>query len=161
MLKITINKHDLFRVAFIGWIVLLVAGCNQIITSNTPSAIATETQAIPISPTEGEHQMTPSLQTPADAGLQGLIDKATADLAQRLSVSATEIILIEATSVVWPDASLGCPQEGMAYAQVLTPGYLIRLEFGNQEFEYHASRGTEVIYCENPTPPVPGTPPDI
>lgn len=105
--------------------------------------------------------MTPSLPAPADAGLQRLIETAKEDLAQRLAISAKEIILLEATSVVWPDASLGCPQEGMAYAQVLTPGYLIRLEFGNQEFEYHANKGTYIIYCENPTPPVPGTPADI
>lgn len=103
--------------------------------------------------------MTPSL--PADAALQNLIDKAIVDLAQRLSISANEIVLLEATSVVWPDGSLGCPQEGMVYAQVLTPGYLIRLRSGVQEFEYHASRDTTVIYCENPTPPVPGTPSDV
>jgi hypothetical protein len=77
-----------------------------------------------------------------------------------LSILAAEISLLEATAVVWPDASLGCPQEGMVYAQVLTPGYLIRLQSGNQEFEYHASRGTTIIYCENPSPPVPGTPTD-
>ena len=103
--------------------------------------------------------MTPTL--PAEAGLQFLIDKSMADLAQRLAVSINEIILLEATSVVWLDSSLGCPQEGMAYAQVLTPGYLIRLRSGDQEFEYHASRGTEVVYCENPMPPVEGTPGDV
>ncbi len=102
--------------------------------------------------------MTPSLSIPADAGLQNLIDKAITDLAQRLSISVNEIILLEAISVTWPDASLGCPQEGMEYAQVLTPGYLIRLKSGDQTFEYHASQGTTIIHCENPMPPVPGTP---
>lgn len=105
--------------------------------------------------------MTPSLTIPADAGLQNLIDKAVADLAQRLSIPAAQIKLVEAAPVVWPDSSLGCPQKGMVYAQVLTPGYLIRLKASNQEFEYHASKGTYVIYCENPNPPVPGTPADI
>jgi hypothetical protein len=105
--------------------------------------------------------MSPSLPTSADSGLQDLIDKAIADLAQRLAVPVNEIVLLEATSVVWPDASLGCPQEGMLYAQVLTPGYLIRLESGNHEFEYHASKRTYMIYCENPTPPIPGTSADI
>lgn len=95
-----------------------------------------------------------------EAGMQNLIDKAIADLAQRLAVPRNEIDLLEATSVVWPDGSLGCPQEGMLYAQVLTPGYLIRLQWGEQEFEYHASRGTTVIFCENPNLPVPGTPAD-
>ena len=105
--------------------------------------------------------MTPSLPTPANPSLQNLIDRAVADLAQRLFVPAAQIQLVEASPVVWPDSSLGCPQEGMVYAQVLTPGYLIRLNANNTEYEYHASRGTEVIFCENPSPPVQGTPGDI
>ena len=105
--------------------------------------------------------MTPFPPPPADAGMQSLIKKAKADLARRLAISTDEIVLLQAESVTWPDASMGCPQEGMGYAQVLTPGYLIRLASGGQEFEYHASRGTEVVYCENPMPPVEGTPGDV
>ena len=111
--------------------------------------------------TAGPRIESPSTSIPTEASMQNLINKAMADLAQRLAVSLNEIVLLEATSVVWPDASLGCPQEGMEYAQVLTPGYLFRLKSGDQEFEYHASRGTSIVYCENPTPPVPGTPPDV
>ena len=105
--------------------------------------------------------MTPTLPTPDDPRLQNLIEIARQDLSQRISVPADDFILLEATSVTWPDASLGCPQEGMQYAQVLTPGYLIRLKAGEQEYEYHASREAYIILCENPTPPVPGTPGDI
>jgi hypothetical protein len=105
--------------------------------------------------------MTPSTSPPAASGKQNLIAKAREDLAQRLSISISRIILVEAKEVVWPDSSLGCPQPGMAYAQVLTPGYLIVLSAGDIEYEYHASRGAEVIYCENPNPPVPGTPDDV
>ena len=104
--------------------------------------------------------MTPSLPTATDAHLQSLIEEAKANLMQRLNIPEGQIIVVEATSVTWPDGSLGCPQEGMAYAQVLTPGYLIRLQAGDRGFEYHASRGTRVIFCENPTPPVPGIPAD-
>jgi hypothetical protein len=108
-------------------------------------------------PSEGDSTMTPTPPT-TGAGLESLIETAKADLAQRLSISVDDIVVLEATSVTWPDASLGCPQEGMAYAQVLTPGYLIRLQVQEQEFEYHASKGTTVVYCENPMPPVAGTP---
>ncbi len=102
--------------------------------------------------------MTPSPSTPTASGLQNLIEKAKENLAQRLSISVTQISLVEATEVVWPDSSLGCPQEGMAYAQVLTPGYLILLEYSGTTFEYHASKGNYVITCVNPSPPFPGTP---
>jgi hypothetical protein len=99
-------------------------------------------------------------QTPPFSNLERLIVKAKEDLAKQLSIEIIEISLVAAREVVWPDASLGCPQPGMAYAEVLTPGYLILLKSKNIEYEYHASRGTEVIYCENPMPPVEGTPID-
>ncbi|HET6596256.1 MAG TPA: hypothetical protein VFG81_11565 [Anaerolineales bacterium] len=100
--------------------------------------------------------MTPTV--PANAGLQALIDKAVADLAQRLTVSTNEIALLEAKSVTWPDSSLGCPQKDMVYTQVLTPGYLILLEHDGTTYEYHASSGNTVTTCVNPSPPVPGSP---
>jgi hypothetical protein len=102
--------------------------------------------------------MTSSLPPPTISGLQKLIEAAKEDLAQRLSVSVSQINLVDAQEVVWPDSSLGCPKEGMAYAQVLTPGYLILLQSGDHEFEYHASKGTFITYCENPSPPIAGTP---
>ena len=94
------------------------------------------------------------------SGLENLVETAKADLTQRLSLPVDQISLVEAEAVVWPDASLGCPQPGMAYADVLTPGYRIILMAQDNAYEYHASRGTEVFHCENPSPPVPGTPGD-
>ncbi|HSL30220.1 MAG TPA: hypothetical protein VK900_13560 [Anaerolineales bacterium] len=105
--------------------------------------------------------MTPSQDTPLAPGLQSLIETAEADLAGRLGILGDDIVIVEAITVTWPDASLGCPQEGIGYAQVLTPGYLIRLGVGDREYEYHANRETYVIYCENPLPPLPGDPPDV
>jgi hypothetical protein len=109
--------------------------------------------SVPITPTGEETQMTPSLPTPADAGLQTLIENAKADLAQRLSISITQINLVEATETEWSDSSLGCPQPGMNYLQVITPGYLILLEVNAQIYEYHSHRDTYFVYCENPNPP--------
>lgn len=168
MTKIGMNKGGLLRIVLMGGIALFLAGCSPPLIPNTPDgtmrstsepAQAAGTEEAPAWPTET--QMTPPAPTPSDAGLQALIEKAKADLAQRLSISINEISLEKATSVVWPNASLGCPQKGMVYAEVLTPGYLIILIADNNEYEYHASRGTEVIYCVNPTPPVPGMPGSI
>ena len=97
---------------------------------------------------------------PASTGLPDLAAQARADLARRLSISDDQITLLESTPVTWPDASLGCPQPGMMYAQVLTPGYLIRLQVGDRVYEYHAGRATTVIYCEQPSPPITGAPSD-
>jgi len=100
----------------------------------------------------------PMLPTPITTKLQNLIQIARDDLAIRLSILSTKINLMEAREVTWSDSSLGCPTEGMMYAQVLTPGYLIVLEYAGNNYEYHAGRGPDVLYCSNPLPPVPGIP---
>lgn len=64
---------------------------------------------------------------------------------------------IEATQ--WPDASLGCPQEGSDYPQVITPGYKLTLIVGTDLYSYHTDDGTLVVLCgpDGPVelPPIP------
>ena len=62
--------------------------------------------------------------------------KVKADLASRLGVTEDEISLVSAVAVTWNDASLGCPEKGMMYIQVLTPGYRIILEVGGKQYDY-------------------------
>ena len=135
------------------WIFNISVGCQA-------NKIRSESIASPVPPpSQGEITQVPtSIPTPADAGLQNLIERAKADLANRLAVSTNEISLMEATSVIWPDSSLGCPQEGMLYMQVLTPGYLILLEHSGNTFEYHAGSRDSLVTCDNPSPPVPVNP---
>ena len=97
--------------------------------------------------------MTPSLPSPA-AGLETLVQLAKADLAQRLSISTDQVSLVEATEVEWSDSSLDCPQPGMSYLQVITPGYRILLEANGTQYEYHSNRATYIVYCDNANPPI-------
>lgn len=156
-------KIDWLKFTVIGHLIFALTACTQSGNPNasndvTPSTIEMTPMA-PAQPPQGDSTtMTPSGPTPAVPGLENLIEKAKANLAQRLSISVNEINLMEAIPVTWPDASLGCPQEGMMYAQVLTPGYLILLERGGATFEYHASSGNTIVACENPSPPVPNDP---
>jgi hypothetical protein len=148
----------------------VVASCSpfQITTREPqPSPILVTEETVPtadvipqppsLSPTTPKAGDTPQM-FPSTPRLQGLVEKAKEDLAKRLSIHLTEIVVVEAAEVTWPDSSLGCPQNGMAYAEVLTQGYLIRLEYAKKQYEYHAGKGTEATYCPNPTAPVPGTP---
>ena len=132
-------------------------GCqaSSVDTENSSESISTPVSSLT---QENSTQMTTSLPTVTPSGLESLIEKAKEHLAQRLAVSTNEISLVEATSVMWPDSSLGCPQKGMVYTQVLTPGYLILLEHGGNTYEYHASSRDYVTTCANPSPPVPGNP---
>ena len=97
--------------------------------------------------------MTPAIPSPA-SGLENLVQLARADLAQRLSISTDEISLVEATEVEWSDSSLDCPQPGMEYLQVITPGYRIVLQVNGQSYEYHTNRDAYFVYCENQLPPI-------
>src|SRR5215208_4118903 len=97
----TSHAMILVRAICLGWIMLFVSGCNPRIPPRAPAETANiaGTQPIPVSPTKGDiSQMTPRLPTPAGPGLQSLIDKAIADLAQRLTISVNEIILLEVKS---------------------------------------------------------------
>jgi hypothetical protein len=114
----------------------------------------------PVTPGPEAGSPTPDVTpTPDPAAMQFAV-RARNDLALKLGIRVDDISIASAQAVTWPDSSLGCPQPGMAYSQVITPGYLVRLEANGKIYEYHAGRGTQVIYCENPSPPVPGMPGD-
>ncbi len=79
-----------------------------------------------------------------------------ADLSERLGVPEADIEVISAQPVVWPDASLGCPEPGMQYAQVTTDGALIELGSAGTTYSYHMGGSTyEPFSCENPAGTIP------
>ena len=83
---------------------------------------------------------------PAEA--KALLDEARADVAQRAGVAPSEVQMAQVEEVDWRDGSLGCPQPGMMYPQVITPGYRFVLEAGGKSYEYHSDRSTRVVLCE-------------
>jgi hypothetical protein len=68
-----------------------------------------------------------------------IVEKCKADLAKRFKVTAQDIKVTKVEPTTWPDASLGMPEPGKMYAQVLTPGYRIILEAKNTKYLYTAS----------------------
>ena len=155
-------------ISLFGLLSIALAGCeaSQVNTGDTPPvnpSAPKETDSLstpsPAAPKEWDDMpKDPPLPFATDPGLQALIERAKADLAERSSIPASEIKAIETKEVFWPDASLGCPQPDIAYAQIPTPGYLIMLVYSGNEFEYHADTHGNTLYCENPTPPIVGTP---
>lgn len=70
-----------------------------------------------------------------------IVEIAKKDLAKRLKVRPESIELAKPVeSVTWPDTSLGCPEPGMMYAQVLTPGYRFTLQSGGKLYRYHTGK---------------------
>lgn len=67
-----------------------------------------------------------------------VVDIAKNDLAQRLNISVEQIQLVKQEKVDWPNSGLGYEEKGMAYAQVITPGFRIILKAGDKLYEYHS-----------------------
>ncbi|MGE0455896.1 MAG: hypothetical protein AB7O37_19445 [Vicinamibacteria bacterium] len=70
-------------------------------------------------------------------------------LSERLGVGAAALSLESTQAVDWPDASLGCPEKGMVYAQVVTPGYEVALAHAGSSYAVHVGAGRAVV-CEAP-----------
>lgn len=66
-------------------------------------------------------------------------DQARRDLAQRIGLSENEIAIDSVDQVDFPDAALGAPTEDEMSAQVITPGWRIRLKANGKTYEYRAS----------------------
>jgi hypothetical protein len=105
--------------------------------------------------TESGSRVTPSAATEgeplADAkppAAAEAVKLAKEDLTKRLGVATEAIRLVSVEAVDWSDASLGCPQPGMMYAQVITPGFLVTIEAEGQQYEYHTDEGRFVVLCE-------------
>ena len=79
--------------------------------------------------------------------LRPLVEEARQDLIERLSVSEENIVLAKTVAMIWPDASLGCPQPDMVYAQVLTPGFKVTFNVDGQFYTYHSDEASTIIYC--------------
>ncbi len=78
------------------------------------------------------------------------INDALADLSTRLGITIT---LNDLQNWSWgqdnyPDTSLGCPQAGQVYAQVLTVAYQFDLTYGGNIYDYRvAADGSLVLLC--------------
>lgn len=78
-----------------------------------------------------------------------IVQMAKKDLAQRLGISERTIELVGGVEeVTWPDSSLGCPEPDKMYAQMLTPGYKLKLQSSGKVYDYHARQGV-VKLCKS------------
>jgi len=69
------------------------------------------------------------------------------DLAAKLNIASDAVQVASVSAVDWSDTSLGCPQPGMFYAQIIVQGYKIILSAGGQQVEYHADQRGRIVTC--------------
>jgi hypothetical protein len=86
-------------------------------------------------------------QAPTVGAPPAMLAAMRADAATRAGVAASAVTLESVESVTWRDASLGCPHPDMAYAQVLVPGWRVRIAAGGKSYSYHAGRRGNWARC--------------
>lgn len=87
----------------------------------------------------------PSANDPAPGEIETAVRKLLAD---ELDVDEGDFGLVSSEGVGWPDASLGCPKEGYAYAQVLTTGYKLVFDLAGTSHTVHTnSDGSHMVVC--------------
>lgn len=81
--------------------------------------------------------------------IEGLVELAKRDLAQRLGLSADEIDVVKVMEMELPIQNLGCPgkRESEFTTRGLVMGYEIVLSAKGEEHVYHGHRG-RVVFCK-------------
>jgi hypothetical protein len=75
-----------------------------------------------------------------------------ADAAKRFKVTESAVVLARAEKVMWNDGSLGCPEPGRRYAQLLVPGFRVVASTREGNFTYHTDGKGNVRICLDSTP---------
>ncbi len=77
-----------------------------------------------------------------------------ADAARRFKVPENAVVLTRAERLTWSDGSLGCPEPGRFYTQMLVEGYRVVARTSAGELTYHTdTRGNAMTCGVNPAKP--------
>ncbi|MDQ2998975.1 MAG: hypothetical protein M3R61_18240 [Chloroflexota bacterium] len=162
------------KIFFIGCLALTLVACGQAVPAAAPTnaailptATALPTQAPTAAPTSvptaapaataaAVASPTPSQgDAAAIAPPQELVNTAQLQLALNLKTSPANLSLQSANAQQWPDGALGCPQDGQAYPQVVTPGFLLIFSDAAQSIQYPVHTGPSaehMLLCANGQP---------
>lgn len=148
------RKMGWLALSFVG--LMWLAGCAVVTPAPSLPAESVEQFGTPLATLEpDEFEAIVGTQEAGEGVTMLLLQRAVADLAARLQVPESEIELISVDAVEWPDASLGCPEPGMMYAQVLTLGYRIEMQVEGESYWYHTEQSEYFVFCEDGVPSEP------
>ena len=75
------------------------------------------------------------------------VDAARQAGASHLAIGADQFQVNQVEAHQWPDSSLGCPQPGQLYSQIVTPGFLVLISGAGQQLEFHTDTRSRVVLC--------------
>jgi hypothetical protein len=78
---------------------------------------------------------------------QAAVEAALSDAASHLGIGRDQLRVDQVEAREWGDSSLGCPQPGNLYSQIVTPGFVIVINSGGKQLEYHSDTRARVVLC--------------
>lgn len=83
--------------------------------------------------------------------------RAAAVFSEEMDIPISQVSVVSVRPVNWPDSSIGCPQPGQAYAQVITPGHKIAVRARGEIHVMHEAGGKPFL-CKRRKPVAELTP---
>ena len=111
------------------WI-LVAFGSDEQVARETMTLSEEQNEFLVVSPEQAEAIAEARAEQKAqdlDADEKRALDLALEALGREVNLTKLELTRQRVYAVEWPDSSLGCPQQGRSYLQVITPGYLVSL----------------------------------
>ena len=123
------------------------------ITVVAPSGEVNPGELSPVAPNLTP-QVMPSPGRPGSPmpGLALFTQAVVGELSRQLAVLPADIRVVSAEPVVWPNSGLGCPAEGVDYAQVVVEGSIITLEANGDVYTYHTDGANTYVLCRDGVP---------
>jgi hypothetical protein len=149
-------------ITLIGLLVLALVACNPqaqpttIVIETEETVEPTETKEPDATPTFTSPQPTPAPLEAPDSPLSTppANPAATAALGHLITeygLSPQDVNILSIEEMQWSDGSLGCPQPGMVYIQVIIPGYRILMEANGEMYDVHTDQtGDSIVVCDFP-----------
>ncbi|MCY3658950.1 MAG: hypothetical protein OXG36_08010 [Caldilineaceae bacterium] len=69
------------------------------------------------------------------------VSAALIHVTDELDIELASVTIVKVEHKLWPDASLGISEPGVAYVQALTPGCVIQMQAGDRTFTVHTGPG--------------------
>jgi hypothetical protein len=116
-------------------------------SATTPSDQPSPTQRVPSMPASPVASLITG-EVPAD-----ILALVRAQLAAKVGATAAASATVEvAKAVTWPDGSLGCPEPGMLYTQMVVKGYQVVLAADGTRYDYRIGAGGTPALCDSRLP---------
>ncbi len=136
-------RKRLSIVGVCGLAVLLITACADSDRPADKNVDAPKAEVV-----EGPESMSPEGKVePLGEGGTGIAELAKETLAEHLNVPVHTIEVDTVRAVEWSDSSIGCPQPGQAYLQVITPGHKVSLRVAGKLHFVHEANGRALV-CE-------------